>query len=263
MDMPLTILLHSSKTMRPSTQTQPLHRPLLGKQAKEIGIYLKTLSPEEIAKCMHVSSTLAGKTHKLIADWSDSPGRQSIAIDSFVGDIYSGLRASELSKSDRDYADKTLRILSGLYGVIRPYDGICSYRLEMAYRLPDPKFTNLYAYWSDAIARCLPTEGTIVNVSSVEYTKAVLPLMDSNRVITPRFLTADPKTGDPAFVVVHAKIARGAFARWLITSRTTNIAKFSEFSDIGYRYNKQLSTPSGPVFVCQTFGGIGLSMRLD
>jgi cytoplasmic iron level regulating protein YaaA (DUF328/UPF0246 family) len=262
MDTSLTILLHSSKTMRSPTQARPLRQPLLDRQAKEIGTYLKTLSPEEIAKYMHVSSALAGKTHKLIADWSDSPDKQSIAIDSFVGDIYSGLRASELSEDDRGYADQTLRILSGLYGVIRPYDGICSYRLEMAYRLPDPKFTNLYAYWGDAIAKCLPTEGPVVNVSSIEYTKAVLPFIDSTRIITPRFLTVNPTTGDPTFVVVHTKIARGAFARWLITSRTTNIAKFSKFSDIGYTYNKQLSTPSEPVFVCQTFGGIGLSMRL-
>jgi cytoplasmic iron level regulating protein YaaA (DUF328/UPF0246 family) len=132
----------------------------------------------------------------------------------------------------------------------------------MAYRLPDLKFANLYKYWGDAIAKTLPTAGPVVNVSSVEYTKAVLPFINKERVITPRFLTANPKTGEPAFVVVHAKIARGAFARWLITSRTTNIAGFSEFSDIGYRYDKQLSSPTEPVFVCQTFGGIGLSMRL-
>jgi cytoplasmic iron level regulating protein YaaA (DUF328/UPF0246 family) len=263
MDMPLTILLHSSKTMRASPSVKAARPPQLQHQAREIAAHLKALSPEAIAKSMHVSAALADKTHKLIADWSDAPQKQSLAIDCFVGDIYSGLRASELSADDRDYADNTLRILSGLYGIIRPYDGICAYRLEMAYRLPDLKFANLYTYWGDAIANTLPKEGTVVNVSSVEYTKAVLPFIDKERVITPQFLTINPKTGEPAFVVVHAKIARGAFARWLITSRTTNIAEFSKFNDIGYRYDKQLSNPTEPVFVCQTFGGSGLSMRLD
>ena len=262
MNPPLTILLHSSKTMRLSPSKTALRSPQLINQAAALGSYLKTLSPKQIEKSMHVSPALAGKTHQLIETWSLDPKEQSLAIDSFVGDIYSGLRASELSKDDRDYADKTLGILSGLYGIIRPYDGILPYRLEMAYKLPSPKFSKLYTYWGETIAKCLPSEGPVVNVSSVEYTKAVLPFIDNERVITPRFLTIDPKTGEPVFVVVLAKIARGAFARWLITSRVANIAEFRKFSDIGYVYNEKLSSPHEPVYVCQTFGGIGLSMRL-
>jgi cytoplasmic iron level regulating protein YaaA (DUF328/UPF0246 family) len=249
--------------MRSPRLSTSLRSPQLITQTRKLGSFLRTLSPKQIEKIMHVSPTLAHKTHNLLANWSTAPRKQSIAIDSFVGDIYSGLRADELTPNDRDYADKTLCILSGLYGIIRPYDGISPYRLEMAYRLPDPAFANLYKFWNDSIAKCLPKEGTIVNVSSVEYTKAVLPFIDKERIITPRFLTINPKTNEPTFVVVHAKIARGAFARWLITSRTTNIAEFPEFSDIGYQYNQELSTPNEPVFICQTFGGIGLSMRLN
>jgi cytoplasmic iron level regulating protein YaaA (DUF328/UPF0246 family) len=260
----ITILLHSSKTMRtPGPHGKTLRTPQLVKKAKQIDSYLKTLSDTDIARNMHVSPALAEKTRDIISNWSAASKNQSLAIDSFVGDIYSGLRASELSAADRDYADQTLCILSGLYGIVRPYDGIMPYRLEMGYKFHDPQFNNLYTFWGDTIAACLPPAGTIVNVSSVEYTKAVLPYIDPARVITPRFLTLDSKTNEPAFVVVHAKIARGAFAKWLITSRTTDPAKFSEFSDLNYIYNEHLSTPSEPVFVCATFGGIGLSMRLN
>jgi cytoplasmic iron level regulating protein YaaA (DUF328/UPF0246 family) len=176
---------------------------------------------------------------------------------------YSGLRASALSKDDRDYAQQTLRILSGLYGILRPYDGVCPYRLEMGYKLPSQPFSNLYAYWGSSIAETFPKEGLIVNLSAVEYTRAVMPYLDVSRVVAPRFLTIHSKTGEPSQVIVHTKIARGAFARWLIVSRITSLNEMVQFNDLNYDYNAALSTPSEPVFVCKTFGGIGLSVRLQ
>jgi len=259
----ITILLHSSKTMKRRLSDKPLRQPQLLHEASELAAYVKTLPADELKKTMRISSSLAEKTHTLMAQWDTGFSDQSLAIDSFVGDIYSGLRASELSKEERDYADQTLRILSGLYGIIRPYDGISPYRLEMAYKFSQSPFDNLYSFWGNKIAKTLPSSGPIINVSSVEYTKAVLPFIDTSRVITPRFLTEDPKTKEPTFIVVHAKIARGAFARWLIISKITDPARFSEFSDIGYVYNDRLSTPAEPTFVCQSFRGIGLSMRLS
>ena len=224
--------------------------------------YMKTLSIEEIEKVMHVSYNLATKTKTVVGEWQSGSKGQTLALDSFIGDIYSGLRAQELSKSDRDYADTTLWILSGLYGVLKPYDGVQPYRVEMGYKFPDQKFGNLYTFWGSKIARQLPAQGIIVNVSSVEYTKAVLPFIDENRVTTPHFLTVNPKTGEPGFTVVHAKIARGAFARWLITSRITDPARFGEFNDLGYSFNASLSTLQTPTFICKDFGGLGLSIRL-
>lgn len=258
----VTILLHSSKTMKARPASSPLRVPLLIGKAEELAAYLKTLTPAQLAKVMHISPALAAKTHDLTAAWTPGPVGQTLALDSFAGDIYSGLQADTLSPADRDYADTCLRILSGLYGIIRPFDGICPYRLEMGYRLPNPPYSNLYNFWGDAIAKCLPSGGIIVNTSSVEYTNAVLPYVDQAKVITPQFLTIDPKTGEPTFVVVHAKIARGAFARWLITSRVTDPANFAEFAEIGYVFDRTRSTPASPVFICQEFGGKGLSMRL-
>jgi cytoplasmic iron level regulating protein YaaA (DUF328/UPF0246 family) len=257
----MIILLHSSKTMRsPDPGDIPLRQPLLIKQAAQLDAHLKTLPPEQLAKSMHISLPLAAKTQALIKSWR--PQGTSLAIDSFVGDIYSGLRASKLTAADREYADQTLRILSGLYGILRPFDAIYPYRLEMGYRLQGV-FANLYTYWGEGIAACLPATGAIINLSSIEYSQTITPFVDPARMITPKFLTANPQTGEPSFVVVHAKIARGAFAHWLITSRITDSIRFAEFSDIGYRFSKELSTPDSPTFICRTFGGKGLSMRLS
>lgn len=259
----MLILLHSSKTMRraPAGDVQ-LRQPQLLDHARRLDAYLKTLSPAQLARSMSLSMALAEKTHALISEWTSSPGDQSLAIDSFTGDIYSGLHANDLTTAERDYTDQVLVILSGLYGLIRPYDGISPYRLEMGYKLPDPPFANLYSYWGDAIAACLPSSGLVVNLAAVEYTQAVTPYLDPARIVSPRFLTASPKTGKPEFVVVHAKIARGAFARWLITRRVTSATDLPAFADLGYRFAPELSPMESPTFVCAEFGGKGRSIRL-
>lgn len=259
----MIILLHSSKTMRRAgANGVDLHRPLLLEQARQLAAYLKTLSPDQLAKTMQISASLAEKTRTLLAEWTDAPEAQSPAVDSFVGDIYSGLRANELSPDDRRYADETLRILSGLYGILRPLDGIAPYRLEMGYKLPDPPFANLYTFWGESIAACLPSEGPIVNLAAAEYARVVTRYVDGARIVTPKFLTVNPKTGEPGFVVVHAKIARGAFARWLITRRVQHVADLPQFAELGYCFDESLSAPAEPTFVAETFEGKGLSIRL-
>lgn len=256
----MVILIHSSKTMRAAPGEKPLRQPALIRKASELGNYVKTLAPGQLEKSMRISRQMAEKTHGTLQAWQ--PAGSTPAIDGFIGDIYSGLRAGELSEDERRYADETLRILSGLYGILRPLDGICPYRLEMGYKFPGARFANIYDFWGDSIARQLPPDGPIVNVSSVEYMRAVTPFVSAERIVTPNFLTLDPRTGTPKFTAVHAKIARGAFARWLITAKITNPARLHEFNDLGYRYDAALSTPRQPAFVCKTFGGTGLSIRL-
>jgi len=247
--------------MRPSQSGQQLRTPQLINKTRQIDTYLKTLSTGQLASAMHLSPELAKTTRAKIAAWTDDPAVQTQAIDCFIGDIYSGLRANKMSESDRDYADKTLRILSGLYGILRPYDGVYPYRLEMGYKFPDPRFASLYQFWGDAVAKCLPATGTIVNTSSEEFMGVIKPFVDASRIITPVFLTIDPSTHLPAFRTVHAKIARGAFARWLIVSQVTDPAQFAHFADLGYHFSHELSTPNRPTFVCETFDGKGLSMK--
>lgn len=246
--------------MRVRESAHALHTPALQLKAEALQQYISALTTAQLQKCMHVSSSLAAKTHEQYIAWKHAP--KTPAMDSFVGDIYSGLRASDMSSKDREYADSHLRILSGLYGILRPYDAVAPYRLEMGYRLPDKPYSDLYAFWGDDIAAQLPSDEIIVNLAAVEYSKTFTTRLPAENIITPKFLTVDPKTNQPTFVVVHAKIARGAFARWMIQHRIEDATKLHSFDEIGYSYDKSTSTPHEPVFICKEFGGKGLSMRL-
>lgn len=251
--------------MRPPVekQTERLDAPLLMNKAKELAEYTKTLTVGEVKKTMQVSEKLAVTTKKLLSDWTDSPTRQRAAIDSFLGDIYSGLQVHNWSTKDRTYANQHLRILSGLYGILKPLDGIYPYRLEMGYKLPNKTYKNLYDFWGTAVTDSLPKDEIIVDLSAVEYGKTVTKYSDSAHIITPRFLTISPKTGEPIFVVVHAKIARGAFASWMIRHRIDDPRMLKDFNEIGYTFDESMSTERVPVFVCKEFGGLGLSVRLS
>ncbi|MDB5179478.1 MAG: hypothetical protein JWN12_110 [Candidatus Saccharibacteria bacterium] len=264
----MIILIHTSKTMRPAeTQnTQTLSRPVLIEKAEELAGYLKSLSVDDIEKTMKLSKKLAKTTKDTMSTWNDEPHSQRAAIDSFLGDIYSGLQVANFTEEDRLYANEHLRILSGLYGILRPLDGIYPYRFEMGYRVPDTTYANLYTFWGTSIADTLPKKETIIDLSAVEYGKTVTNFIETagivTRILTPRFLTMSPKTGEPAFVVVHAKIARGAFASWMIRNRIEDEAKLKDFAEIGYEYDATLSTKEVPVFICKEFKGIGFSVRL-
>lgn len=236
-------------------------QPQLINQARQLAVYIQSLSVEQLQSTMKVSTKLAATTHELWQQWTDKSDTQSAAIDSFIGDIYSGLQSASFAPEDRAYANDHLVILSGLYGGLRALDSIAPYRLEMGYKLPDEPYANLYRFWGDSIAELIPPEHTIINLSAVEYTKAVLPHI-KNHVITPKFLTISPKTGEPTFVTVHAKIARGAFAHWLIKERVSSVDDLASFNAIGYEYDRDSSTTEVPVFVAREFKGLGLSVRL-
>lgn len=240
-----------------------LSQPVLLHKAEELSRYLKTLSAKDIIRIMHVSAKLAETTKELLASWTIDPLYQRPAIDSFLGDMYSGLQVATLTENDRLYADQHMRILSGLYGILKPLSGIYPYRFELGYHVPDLRYKNLYAFWNTSIADTLPQDETIVDLSAVEYSKTVTAYVDPSRIITPRFLTINPKTGKLIFVVVHAKIVRGAFAHWMICNRIDEPSKLKEFKEIGYHYEQKMSTAQMPVYVCETFKGIGMSVRLS
>ena len=228
----------------------------------------------QLQKSMAISPTKAQEVHNLLAEYREN--RFTLpALDLFLGDIYSGLQAQSLTPEDRNYANQHLFILSGLYGVLKALDEIQPYRLEINYKLPgnahDPSqlnITSLYEFWGDKIAQQLPKHQPIINLSAVEYTKAIFPhfktidVLKDVPIISPKFLTISPKTGEPTFVTVHAKIARGAYARWLIQHRIEDLARLPDFTELGYVYNAELSTPDVPVFVAKEFKGLGLSVRL-
>ncbi len=255
------ILLHSSKTMRtPAQPRQPLGVPALIPRSIKLVTIMRQTQNEQLQALMHISPKKAEAVRALYDEWSSNQVKQTPAIDAFVGDIYSGLQVKQWSDEDRAYAHNHLLILSGLYGGLRACDGVMPYRLEMGYKLPSGG--SLYQFWGNSIASLIPLHETILlDLSAVEYTKAILPYFHGT-VITPKFLTKRAKTGVPTFVTVHTKIARGAFARWVVQSRVEDAQQLTTFSDLGYVYDATESTPTEPVFVCDTFGGIGLSVRL-
>lgn len=256
----LTILLHTSKTMRGSDELKSggPQKPVFLSDAQEIAQYVKQLNAEALRKSMALSPSKAQQTHALFQKFEkNSPTLP--ALDIFLGDIYSGLQAQSFTDADREYANEHLYILSGLYGVLKALDEVQPYRFEMGYKFADLK---PYEFWGDKIAKQLPKNQDIINLSVVEYTKAVFPYIKEAKIISPKFLTVSPKTAEPTFVTVHAKIARGAYARWLIQNRVEELSGLKKFSELGYRYDAELSTDEEPVFVAQVFQGIGLSVRL-
>ena len=237
--------------------------PELITEASQLAASLTKLSEAEIVTMMKLSPKLALSTKQLLAGWTNQPGKQRAAADSFLGDIYSGLQVQNWSDDDWAYAQQHLGILSGLYGIVKPLDGVYPYRLEMGYKLPNQLSKNMYQFWGDSVAKTLPAKQPILNLAAVEYSKLITRYVQPERIITPQFLTISPKTGEPTFVVVHAKIARGTFASWCIKNRASDTAQLKDFQEIGYCYSSELSTSNAPVFTCKQFGGLGLSVRLS
>ena len=226
-----------------------------------INTILQHMSRNELAHLMGINEALAAEVQKWIARWSDGRGGSAAAL-TFRGDIYSGLSAAQWSAADAAFAQKHLLILSGLYGLLRPFDAIKPYRLEMGCGLMVGANQRLDAFWGERLAGALDVNDTYINLTAKEYFKVVQRQLSNSRVISPKFLTVSKKTGQPTFVTVHAKIARGSFANWLIRHRIDDPDRITDYDQLNYAYNKGLSTATEPVFVCREFGGLGLSVRL-
>lgn len=245
----MIILINSSKTMKSAQAPGKRQLPELLDRAAELDTILKSMSSADLRKLMHLSEKLAADTHALIAAWTTDPEAQTPAIDVFQGDIYRGLLANTFSADDRAKANKVLRILSGQYGILKPLDRICPYRLELMYNLSGPGFANLYEFWGSTAAETLPKSGPIFDLASEEYAKLIRPFVDPDRIIEPEFLTAAKPGAEPAFVAVHAKVARGAMTRWMIVNNVTKEPDLRTFPLMGYRFDPDRSTPATPTFV--------------
>jgi len=243
----MKILINSSKTMVATgiAKGDSVRLPQLQARAAQLVTEVQKMSDADLRRIMHISPALALKTHQLYADWATSDS--GLALDTFQGDIYKGLRASTLSRDARNYADQSLRILSGLYGIICPYDAIHPYRLEVGYRFAPHGSKSLYEYWGDTVVHQLGDD-LILNLASEEYAKLVVPFVAPERVVSPLFLTVQ-KTAEPTFVAIHAKLARGAFARWVLEEHITGIENLKNFTDLGYVYDVERSTAAVPVFI--------------
>ena len=255
------ILFHSSKSMHNKSISSQYQAPLLLDRAKVLSEYIQNLSENDLRSAMKVSAPLAHKTFLQMREWSVEPSLQSPAIDIFAGDMYSGLQAQSFTKQERDYANQHLYIISGLYGILRACDSIMPYRLEMGYKITPPYSNSLYDFWGDSLVKSLPEKGTVFNLSSHEYTKSIIPYLESERIVSPKFCTRNQKTNEPKQIVVHSKIARGAFVHWLIKNQISSKGDVRYFNALDYKYDPSLSTPSAPVYICDSFQGLGLSTR--
>lgn len=225
-----------------------LSDPLFLEQANHLQKQVCNLSTKDIQKLMHVSPALSEATKQRMRDWR-SDGKTPAWL-SFQGDVYKGLRADTFDISDFDFAQKHAATLSGLYGILRPLDGVSPYRLEMGYRLHTTKHNDLYEFWGKTIASSLPQlldeEQPIINLASEEYMKSIKPYVTKDRIITPWFMQI--KDGVPVFQAVHAKNARGSFMRWIIKNRISSTSDFRDFAEDRYQFDEGLSTVQKPVF---------------
>ncbi len=228
--------------------------PAFQEDAIRLARSARNLTLGDLQKLMNLSADLARLNRDRFRDFADAPGAEMTrpAALAFAGDTYQGLEAASLDADEMAWAQDHLRILSGLYGVLRPLDAIQPYRLEMGSRLKTRRGKSLYEYWRDQLSKALNDQaeqvGTdiLVNCASQEYFGAVAPNALKLRVITPVFM--EDKAGTPKIVSFYAKKARGAMARYIVQNRLTDPAALTEFDSGGYQYRSALSEPDRPVF---------------
>ncbi|GGW65153.1 peroxide stress protein YaaA [Alishewanella tabrizica] len=241
--------------LTPYSPTVSVTQPALLADATELAQVCKALTPSDLASLMHISDKLAGLNAARFAQWQP-PFQQDnakAALFMFNGDVYQGLAAESLTAEDLVFAQQHLRILSGLYGVLRPLDLMQAYRLEMGTKLANRSGADLYAFWQSKIANHLQQQlsalqsDTLLNLASQEYFKAVDKKQLNARIITPEF--KDYKNGQYKIISFYAKKARGLMARYVIEQRLTSAAQLSAFNVAGYYYSAADSTADKPVFL--------------
>lgn len=213
------------------------------------------LSKPQLRKLMSISEDLARLNQARFRAFEEAPAAEDVrpAMHAFAGDTYQGLEAGTLDGDAVRYAQDHLRILSGLYGLLRPCDGIQPYRLEMGSKLKTRKGGSLYAYWGARLADALRAQAdatgsrVLVNCASQEYFGAVDTGALGLDVVTPVFMEDRP--GGPKIVNFYAKKARGAMARFIVENRLRDPSTLADFDTGGYAHDPSRSTPQAPVFL--------------
>ncbi len=230
-------------------------QPVLLQQAAPLVEKLKTLSAKKLATLMDTSESLGELNRERYQRWSMPFTKENArpAAFAFNGEVYRGLSARTLDADDLRFAQQHLRILSGLYGVLRPLDLIQDYRLMMGTPFGAGKAKNLYAYWGDAITQALNADlkstrsDTMINLASSEYFKCVDPGKLKARVVTPVF--KDKVGTEYRMVMVFAKQQRGAMARYIIRHRLMEPEALKAYDGDGYRFTAEESTAEEWVFL--------------
>lgn len=214
----------------------------------------RELSPADIGKLMKISDKLAGLNAARFADWQPNftPDNAKQALLAFKGDVYTGLDAESLSATDFEFAQAHLRMLSGLYGLLRPLDLMQAYRLEMGTKLDNLRGKDLYQFWGDIITDKLNLaleeqgDNVLINLASNEYFKAVQPKRLAGQIITPVF--KDCKNGQYKIISFYAKKARGLMTRYIIQNQLTEVSQLTKFDTDGYYFVEAESSATELMF---------------
>ena len=226
------------------------------RQSKQLIKALRKKDPQDLSDLMGLSEKLANLNFERNMNW-EPPVKHSDdirqAIFAFKGDVYTGLSAYSLKKSDINFLDKHVRILSGLYGILKPLDLMSPYRLEMGTKLETSEGKDLYEFWgqeiTNSINESISTHKSkyILNLASVEYFSSVKKDLLDGEVISPVF--KDYKNGKYKIISFFAKKARGSMTRYLVENRIDSPKDISGFDYDGYKYSKSESTEYSPVFL--------------
>jgi len=240
----------------PTTErfTQPQHLD----HSQELIEILRELTPAQIGELMHLSDKLSGLNAARFGSWTPAftPENAKPALLAFKGDVYTGLQAETLSEAELTYAQDHLRMLSGLYGLLRPLDLMQPYRLEMGTKLANGRGKDLYAFWGTRISEWLNEalaeqgDDLLLNLASNEYFSAVKRSALNARIIDTEF--KDLKNGQYKIISFYAKKARGMMSRFVISEKISTPDALKQFDVGGYRYNSEQSSATKLVFLRDT-----------
>lgn len=253
----MLILLSPAKTLDFETpaKTRTATQPVFLDQSQRLVDELQTMSPRKISSLMNISEKLGELNYERYVDWHTPFTKKNAkqAALAFKGDVYTGLEAEKFSADDTKFAQQHLRILSGLYGVLRPLDLIQPYRLEMGTKFKNEGGKDLYEFWgggiTDELNKALKSlkSDVVINLASNEYFKAVNKKKLNAEIIAPAF--KDLKNGNYKIISFYAKKARGLMAAWIIKQGITDPKKLKQFKIAGYRYSAAESKPGQPTFI--------------
>lgn len=253
----MLLVISPAKTLDYETPpaTSAHSRPRFLEHSRELIDILQEKSPQDIAELMSLSDKLASLNVARYGSWSDrvTQANAKQAILAFKGDVYTGLAAEDFTEADFEFAQQHLRMLSGLYGLLRPLDLMQPYRLEMGTRLANARGKDLYSFWGENISEWLNQDleqqgdDVLVNLASQEYFGAVKPKALKARVIDTVF--KDQKNGQYKIISFYAKKARGLMARYVIKERLTDPEQLKQFDLDGYRFDPASSSENTLVFL--------------
>ena len=227
-------------------------KPIFADQAININNTIKNLSAPDLSSLMNISPKLSELNWSRNQEFQKIDSKEKEAIFAFNGDVYDGIDANTINTSNHEKLQNSLRILSGLYGILKPFDKIKAYRLEMGTKISINGSKNLYDFWKDNVTKSLVNEvnenDIIVNLASNEYFSVIDQSLISNTIVNPQF--KDFKNGKLKIISFYAKKARGLMTRFLIDNEINSLSDIESFNSSGYMFSQNETTnPLEPVFV--------------